>query len=105
MTQKTFNPGSKGMQLQYITKLAAGLLALLLFSSCTMEKSVTVVDDSRVPKLEKIEKKIQELEEELRKNKKAFEIVKTNIIQIEGSIRTLMSLAKEEGEQNGNPSI
>lgn len=57
MSQKTFSPGSKGMQFQDITRLAAGLLALLLFSSCTMEKSVTVVDDSRAPQLEKIEKK------------------------------------------------
>ena len=57
MTQNTFSHGSKGMQFQDITRLAAGLLTLLFFSSCTMEKSVTVVDDSRVPKLEKIEEK------------------------------------------------
>lgn len=56
MTQKTFSPGSKGMQFQYITRLTAGLLALLFFSSCTVEKRVTVVDDSQVRQLEKIEK-------------------------------------------------
>lgn len=56
MTQNTFSPGSKGMQFQYITRLAAGLLALLFFSSCTMGKRVTVVDDSQVRQSEKIEK-------------------------------------------------
>lgn len=35
--------------------MTAGLLALLFFSSCTMEKRVTVVDDSRIPKIEKTE--------------------------------------------------
>jgi len=56
MTQKTFSPGSKGMLFQYITRPAAGLLALLFFSSCTVEKPVTVVDDPQVPQLEKIKK-------------------------------------------------
>lgn len=59
MAQKTFSPGSRGIQFQYITRLAAGLLALLFFSSCTVGKRVPVVDESQVPKLEKkIEKKI-----------------------------------------------
>lgn len=56
MTQKTFSIGSKGMQLQDITRLAAGLLAVIFFSSCTVEKRVTLVDDSQVRQLEKIEK-------------------------------------------------
>jgi len=57
MTQKTFSPDGKGMQFQDITRLAAGLLALIFFSSCTMGKSVTVVDDSNVRQTEKIEEK------------------------------------------------
>jgi len=57
MTQKTFSIDGKGMQFQDITRLAAGLLALIFFSSCTMGKNVTVVDDSQIRQLEKIEKK------------------------------------------------
>ncbi|WP_020587132.1 SH3 domain-containing protein [Desulfobacter curvatus] len=57
MTQKTLSIGSKGMQFQYITRSAVGLLALLFFSSCTVEKPVTVVDNSQACKSEKIEKK------------------------------------------------
>lgn len=45
------------MQFQDITRLAAGILALIFFSSCTMGKSVTVVDGSKVRQTEKIEKK------------------------------------------------
>ncbi len=57
MTHKTFSIGSKGLQFQYITRLAFGLLALLFFSSCTVEKQVTVVDNSQVCKSEKIKEK------------------------------------------------
>ena len=52
MTQKTFSPGSKGMQFQYIIRLATGLLTLLFFSSCAVGKRVTVVDDSQIPQVE-----------------------------------------------------
>ena len=54
MTQKIFSPGSKGMQFQYITRPTVGLLALLFFSSCTVGKPVTVVEDSQVVQVEKI---------------------------------------------------
>ena len=53
MTQNTFSLSSKGMPFLYITRLVASLLALLFFSSCTMEKRVTVVDESQVHQLEK----------------------------------------------------
>lgn len=55
MTQKAFRIGCKGMQFKYITRPVVGLSALLLFSSCTVEKPVTVVDNSKVCKTEKIE--------------------------------------------------
>ncbi|MCG8550263.1 MAG: SH3 domain-containing protein [Desulfobacterales bacterium] len=57
MLEKTSISGSKGMRVQYMTRPVAGLLALLFFSSCTVEKPVTVVNDSQVHKIEKIEKK------------------------------------------------
>ena len=59
MIQKTLSAGGKVMQFQYITRVAAGLLVLLFFSSCTVEKPVAVVDDPRSRQLEKenIEKK------------------------------------------------
>ncbi|NDY70735.1 SH3 domain-containing protein [Desulfobacter hydrogenophilus] len=59
MTQKTFSPGSKGMQFKYITRPVVGLLALLFFSSCTTKKPVKVVDNSQVCQSKKIEKKIE----------------------------------------------
>jgi uncharacterized protein YgiM (DUF1202 family) len=47
------------MQFQYITRVAAALLVLLFFSSCTVEKRVAVLDDPRSRQLDKenIEKK------------------------------------------------
>lgn len=59
MIQKPLSAGRKVMPFQYIIRLAAGLLVLLFFSSCTVEKPVAVVDDPRSRQLEKenIEKK------------------------------------------------
>ena len=48
MIQKTFSSGHNNMQFQYITRLAIGLLVLLFFSSCAVEKRVTVADDPQV---------------------------------------------------------
>ncbi|WP_321491701.1 SH3 domain-containing protein [uncultured Desulfobacter sp.] len=56
MAQKTFTPGSKGIQSQYITRLAVGLLALLFLSSCTLGKRTTAVNGSQSCQVE-IEKK------------------------------------------------
>lgn len=53
MTQKILSPGTKAIQFQCIIRLTAGLLALFVFPSCTVEKCVPVVDDSPVTQLEK----------------------------------------------------
>lgn len=53
MIQKPLSAGRKVMPFQYITRLAAPLLVLLFFSSCTVEKPVAVVDDPRSRQLEK----------------------------------------------------
>ncbi len=64
----TFTPGTNGMQFNYLTMLAAALLALLFFSSCAVEKRATVLDNSKVRQVEKqntviVEKKITVVDE------------------------------------------
>ena len=96
MTQKIFSPGSKGMQFQYMIRLGASLLLLLFFSSCAVEKRVTVVDDLSIPQVEALPSPKVEDSRSRQLEKKNTVVVDCRIRQLEAKNAALNSKLAEQ---------